>query len=509
MSYYKELKILGFRGFSQERKIEFAIPNENEGSGLTILVGENNSGKTSILESLRMINIAKRNSNGIVISEGRRNKKSNNSVKIVLITEEGKETILSTDGDTPNAILKVDDAQELEKTKIYSLKSRREMLTFDYASNNSLSREQINEYNLNRDSHSNREGENFWARLKDIEKTGKKGSYSQLINEIIGKGKKLEWVLEVNDSGQNYIKHRINEEENHNSEGIGDGIINIFFLAEKLFDSEKGDLIVIDEPELSLHPSLQKNVLKKLLEFSKERQIIISTHSPYFIDSKAIINGAKLIRIDKEEEGIECYSLNDVKVFKNSMENSSNPHILGLVAKEIFLAEDKIILVEGQDDVVYYKKIFDEFINGDTENDLKEKTEKVKNFLFGWGCGGAENVRKILEMFKELGYKKIFCILDGDKKDKAKELEKEYSKYRFKTISKDDIRDKKGKLKKKEIGKIFEIFKSEENEDIKKELENLGSKIGLLTENGNFKDDEAKKEIKELMMSMYDYFFEK
>ena len=76
-------------------------------------------------------------------------------------------------------------------------------------------------------------------------------------------------------------------------------------------------------------------------------------------------------------------------------------------------------------------------------------------------------------MFKELGYKKIFCILDGDKKDKAKELEKEYSKYRFKTISKDDIRDKKGKLKKKEIGKIFEIFKSEENEGIKKELENL------------------------------------
>ena len=94
MSYYKELKILGFRGFSQERKIEFAIPNENEGSGLTILVGENNSGKTSILESLRMINIAKRNSNGIVISEGKKKKKSNNSVKIVLITEEGKETIL-------------------------------------------------------------------------------------------------------------------------------------------------------------------------------------------------------------------------------------------------------------------------------------------------------------------------------------------------------------------------------------------------------------------------------
>lgn len=505
MSYYKELKILGFRGFSQECKIEFAIPNEKEeGSGLTILVGENNSGKTSILETLRMLDIAKKNSDTIVISEGRRNSKNSDSVKIVLITEEGKEIILSTDGDTPNAILKMDNVTQL---KIYSLKSKREMRTFDFTSNNSLSREQINEYSLNRDSHSNREGENFWSRLKDIEKTNKKEEYSQLINEIIGK--KLKWVLEVNDAGQNYIKYKINEKENHNSEGIGDGIINVFFLVEKLFESKKGDLIVIDEPELSLHPSLQKNVLKKLLKVSKDIQIIISTHSPYFIDSKAIINGAKLIRIVKEEEGIECYSLNNVEIFKKSTENFSNPHILGLVAKEIFFSGDKIILVEGQEDVVYYKKIFDEFINVDTENDLKEKTEKVKNFLFGWGCGGAENARNILEMFREFGYKKIFCILDGDKKNIVKELEKEYPNYRFKTISKDDIRDKKGKLKKEEIDKIFKIFISEEDETKRSNLKTLGLKEGLLKENGDFKNDESKEEMKELILCMYDYFFEK
>ena len=201
MSYYKELKILGFRGFSQECKIEFAIPNQKEGSGLTILVGENNGGRTSILETLRMLVIAKKNSNAISISEGRRNRQNSNYVKIVLITEEEKEIILSTDGDTPNAILKIDNNIQL---KIYSLKSKREMNTFDYTSNNPLNREQINEYSLNRDSHSNREGENFWLRLKDIEKTNKKEEYSQLINEIIGK--KLKWVLEVNDAGQNYIK---------------------------------------------------------------------------------------------------------------------------------------------------------------------------------------------------------------------------------------------------------------------------------------------------------------
>lgn len=180
-----------------------------------------------------------------------------------------------------------------------------------------------------------------------------------------------------------------------------------------------------------------------------------------------------------------------------------------MVAKEIFFSGDKIILAEGQEDVVYYKKIFDKFINVDTENDLKEKTEKVKNFLFGWGCGGAENARNILEMFREFGYKKIFCILDGDKKDIVKKLEKEYPNYRFKTISKDDIRDKKGKLKKEEIDKIFKIFMSEEDETKRRELKTLGLKEGLLKENGNFKNHESKEEMKELILCMYDYFFEK
>ncbi|WP_299264434.1 AAA family ATPase [uncultured Leptotrichia sp.] len=507
MSYYKELKILGFRGFSQECKIEFAIPNQKEeGSGLTILMGENNSGKTSILEALRMIDIAKSNGNQIEISEGKRNRINGSSVKITLITEKEEEIVLTTEDDSPSAKLKF-EKEIMNKNNIYALKSKREMLTFDYTSNGPLSKKQIREYSLDRDSHSNRVREMFWSRLKDIEKKNKKKEYSELIDAIIGK--KLEWVLEVNDAEQNYIKYKINEKENHNSEGIGDGIINVFFLAEKLFESEKGDLIVIDEPELSLHPSLQKNVLKKLLKVSKDRQIIISTHSPYFIDSKAIINGAKLIRIVKEEEGIECYSLNNVEIFKKSMENFSNPHILGLVAKEIFFSGDKIILVEGQEDVVYYKKIFDEFINVDTENDLKEKTEKVKNFLFGWGCGGAENARNILEMFREFGYKKIFCILDGDKKDKMEGLKKEYPEYRFTTISKDDIRDKKGKLKKKEIEIIFGIFNSEKDENKRRRLEDLGSKEGLLKENGDFKNNESKEEMKELILCMYDYFFEK
>ena len=117
MSYYKELKILGFRGFSRECKIEFAIPNEKEeGSGLTILVGENNSGKTSILEALRMIDIAKSNENQIEISEGKRNRINGSSLKITLITEE-EEIVLTTEGDSPSEKLKF-EKEIMDKIKI-------------------------------------------------------------------------------------------------------------------------------------------------------------------------------------------------------------------------------------------------------------------------------------------------------------------------------------------------------------------------------------------------------
>ena len=54
----KSLAIKGFRGFTNKRKMEFAIPDgETVGSGLTILVGPNNSGKSSIIEALHILSL--------------------------------------------------------------------------------------------------------------------------------------------------------------------------------------------------------------------------------------------------------------------------------------------------------------------------------------------------------------------------------------------------------------------------------------------------------------------
>ena len=53
-----------------------------------------------------------------------------------------------------------------------------------------------------------------------------------------------------------------------------------------LFTVETGSLILIDEPELSLHVSWQREFISDLLEIRKLRnlQFIVATHSPQVID---------------------------------------------------------------------------------------------------------------------------------------------------------------------------------------------------------------------------------
>jgi hypothetical protein len=68
----------------------------------------------------------------------------------------------------------------------------------------------------------------------------------------------FDWNIEQNDEGAYYIKIIFSDMSiSHTREGIGDGYWSIFTIVDALYDSKKNDLIVIDEPELSLHPTFQ------------------------------------------------------------------------------------------------------------------------------------------------------------------------------------------------------------------------------------------------------------
>ena len=186
------------------------------------------------------------------------------------------------------------------------------------------------------------------------------------------------------------------------------------------------------------------------MEASKTKQIIISTHSPYFISWNALKNGGMLYRTYKKENNICVCSLkeNDIKFITSSLNNYYNPHIWGIDAKELFFLEDNIIIVEGQEDVIAFNKICDEL------------NIHINAEFFGWGAGGASNIEKILCILQNLGYEKICAIYDGDKKDEFELVCEKFPNYKIVKLWKDDIRDKPKRMiqfKEGILDKSFEI----------------------------------------------------
>ena len=271
----------------------------------------------------------------------------------------------------------------------------------------------------------------FSNRLFLIEKDNEvKNKYDDILEKVLGF--RPEWAIDQNEQSQYFLKF-ISGQHSHSSNGIGEGIVSIFVIVDAIYDSKPGDIIIIDEPELSLHPSLQKRLSKLFIEYSKDRQIIISTHSPYFVDIDALSKGAALVRVTSSEKGIEIHQLSYNSrnlISKLAKGNLHNPHTFGLDAREFFFQEDGIILVEGQEDVLLYPEI------------AKLLGKEIQGSFFGWGAGGADNIPHLCSIAKELGFKRVAAILDGDKKDCFENLENNFSEYHFEIIPADDIRTK-------------------------------------------------------------------
>ncbi len=64
---------------------------------------------------------------------------------------------------------------------------------------------------------------------------------------------------------------------------LSEGTLRLLWLTTLLFSPEPPPLILIDEPEVSLHPELQKILAALLQDASARTQIIVATHSPELI----------------------------------------------------------------------------------------------------------------------------------------------------------------------------------------------------------------------------------
>lgn len=432
----KHIEIKGLRGFANEGHIGLGLPNGELGSGLTILIGPNNGGKSTVVEAFKAISKPQPSS----FTEGKRNKKAGDSISIRLINtrDETKELKTINAGGSETEWKNLDIEPKCQE--IFVVPSRR---TFNpFFGKDTMDRESyITQFEI--PAIRVRELDNFFRRIFKIQQN--KESFDRLLRRILQP--LPDWKIEQADSGSYYLKFEYSGQF-HNSDGLGEGLISIFFIIDAFYDSKPNNIIVIDEPELSLHPSLQNKLANFISEYAKDRQIILATHSPYFIDWTWIMNGAKVARIKREQEGSTINQLSEAinKNIRGLINNLNNPHILGLDAKSVFFLEDNVILVEGQEDVVFYKLI------------EKEIGINLSGQFYGWGVGGAENMATIAEILSDLGFKKVIGILDKNKEAVGKKLRAEFEKYRFYIIPTENIRTRKDTPAKKGVEGIIDNY---------------------------------------------------
>lgn len=430
------LEIKGLRGFSTTQKVEFGLSDGNPGSGLTILVGPNNGGKSTILEALRKMLSRGTKS----FTEGQRNKNADDRIFLKAQFGENETLIVKTIEAGGSEVFQ---SMTSSKTtdRILILPSRRHFNPF-FSKGSHLDRHSYFN-NISEIERRSSSMDIFAQRLFKIQ--ANRASFNQVLAKVLDPVP--DWHIDLSDSGSYYLKYNAGGLY-HNSEGLGDGLISLLYIIDSLYDSEVEDTIVIDEPELSLHPAIQRNLAKLFFEYSANRQIIISTHSPYFLNIAALKAKARIARVYKDNEKgsiISQLSITTGLKLGGLLENKNNPHVLGLNSREMFFLEDRVILVEGQEDVIFYPLL------------AQELGLTFEGEFFGWGVGGADNMGNIAKLFLELGFKKIVGILDKNKLSTAESLRENFPRYHFFVIPAEDVRSKKERTQKESVEGLLDF----------------------------------------------------
>lgn len=114
------------------------------------------------------------------------------------------------------------------------------------------------------------------------------GELIQEVNEIVGKNysgaQAVEHKLFGRDWGES-VRFRL-PDVSYSDAFAGSGEGAVFRLVRALQKAEEGALVVLDEPEISLHPEAQQRMKHLLLAYAihKKLQIVLATHSSHFVD---------------------------------------------------------------------------------------------------------------------------------------------------------------------------------------------------------------------------------
>ena len=174
-------------------------------------------------------------------------------------------------------------------------------------------------------------------------------------------------------------------------------------------DNIRNTLLLIDEPENSLHPSGARYLRDELIKISKTNYVVYSTHSIFMIDSNNI-DRHYIVRKDKEKTSIESAGNSDI-VDEEVIYNALGHSVFAIL-------KEQNIIFEGWND----KKLFQVFLEKAPAN-LKKKYKEI-SYIY---AKGAKNIKTISSII-DLAHRKCLIISDSD--NPATEQKKLFEKNR-------------------------------------------------------------------------------
>lgn len=173
----------------------------------------------------------------------------------------------------------------------------------------------------------------------------------------------------------------------------------ILFILESIADERT--LVLMDEPDSHIHIS-RKAELNTMFKHMEHRSNIITSHSPTL--TATFENEAKgaVIMLDRKDDGM-------IKVINRDIVNLVERLTDGIWSSQkqnLFLAShDDILIVEGPTDETFIRAALKHFQSQGKYNDL--------SFEF-IPCGGASNVKAFVQKFKPKAGQTVMAFFDGD-----------------------------------------------------------------------------------------------
>ena len=214
----------------------------------------------------------------------------------------------------------------------------------------------------------------------------------KIISSILGRKylsiRLIEHSLFTNDKAPTIILQ--SENLKYSEAFAGSGEFAVAILVDKLLNSQKSSLVLLDEPEVSLHPQAQNNLMNFLYDQAliNKHQIVISTHSSSIVK-------------DLPKEAIKLFCLNDAIGKVDILQNVSPEESFFILGDRI---EKKTIIVED--------RLAKKFV----EKSLKTGGEALLNSFDVKYCpGGAGSLYQGLAVPLSIAnVKNVAFLLDGD-----------------------------------------------------------------------------------------------